>query len=635
MSNFSFYCGPDKAAAQAMRRAAASLWGEIEEVSAGSFCLFIPSVERSVSLGESPDALGAVSGYVRSDEAARSPEEDKGPDRYHNQRFIAEIINDDNWPLGKQWTGSFAACAYSKREDKLVICNDPIGYIPLYYSSSGQGMLGGTSLILLSHCIKSEADPIGVLQRIMPPYFSNYGKRTPLKDVWRPMPGERLKCSGKESNLASSFDNTLYQGLVNPDPDTAARMVWDCLEREIALAAGDADKVSIAIGGGLDSRLTLGGIAGRGKAIKFYTYGSSDKYEPSIAGRCAKATGAECGAFSLENNYFPGRSEFESLVKKTESVQLLQWNSILSTIADKETDISQLLLFGDIMESIDGKKIISLFTREVRMRNFLKESLLGREASFHAADAASFEEWKKALKGDIIKAALREADNLSSNLRERCSNDFLIKEMENDLELTFTRVKENLPSFSECFDELFLWYTRKRFHECTQLLLMGSKFRAISPGTSMRFMRLISTIHPGLRLKDLRTKIIRLPEFKNLGRIPTTQIPWVGAVWPAPLRMFIWFIRVSLDQFLIRRCLKNKNPQGRQRVLKSLDYMKEYRRQDTLSNVQSWFSEKWIKSDLCITKVKNRASLATLPYINDDIVTPANVSIMLDLCKLD
>lgn len=635
MPNFSFYYGPDNTIVRRMRSAATSVWGEIKEISAGSFWLFVPSIDYELSLCESPNELGAVAGYVRCDDVEHISAENKQLDRCHNQRFITEVVKDDNWPLGEQWTGSFAAAVYSKINHEVIICNDIIGYIPVYFSSCGEGIAGGTSLILLSHCIKCEVDAIGILQRIIPPHFSNYGKRTILKQVSRLLPGERLKFSSKDLSFSSVFDNTLYKDIINPDLDTAARMVWDCLKREITLVVGDRDKVNIAIGGGLDSRLTSRGVAHKGKVIKFYTYGSSDKYEPSIAIKCAKAIGAECECFTLENNYFPVYSEFKNLVMKTESVQLLQWNAILNSIINRKTDVNQLLLFGDIMESIDAKKIISLFTREERIKSFLKGLLLGKEISFHTADMSSFKEWKEAVKEDIIKEALGNVDVLSSNLKERCSEEFIVEQMSNDLELTFSRVRENMPYFSEMFDELFLWYTRKRCHECTQLLLMGPKFRTISPGTSLRFMRLISTIHPGLRLKDLRTRIVRLPEFEKLGKIPTTQIPWAGAASPNSLRMFIWFIRTSLDQFLIRRCLRTKNPQGRQRVLRSLDYLKEYRRQSTVSNVQDWFSGKWIKSDKYIMKVKNRADLSTWPYINDDIVTPANVSVMLDLCKID
>lgn len=126
--------------------------------------------------------------------------------------------------------------------------------------------------------------------------------------------------------------------------------------------------------------------------------------------------------------------------------------------------------------------------------------------------------------------------------------------------------------------------------------------------------------------------IALLPEFDVLARIPSAQIPWLNARTPAVLREAVWGARSGMDQVLIRRALKNKNPSMRQRVLPTLDYMKEYQRKDSVPNVRSWFSGHWVKGDRYIDLVKRRANLASWPLSNADIAAAANVSLFLDLC---
>jgi hypothetical protein len=127
--------------------------------------------------------------------------------------------------------------------------------------------------------------------------------------------------------------------------------------------------------------------------------------------------------------------------------------------------------------------------------------------------------------------------------------------------------------------------------------------------------------------------IARLPEFDVLADIPSAQIPWLSARAPAPLREMVWGARSGIDQALTKRALKNKNPYMRQRVLPTLDYIKEYRRDNAVPNVRAWFSGRWLDGDKYVDIVKRRASMSAWPLMNLDIAAPANASILLDLCK--
>jgi hypothetical protein len=186
------------------------------------------------------------------------------------------------------------------------------------------------------------------------------------------------------------------------------------------------------------------------------------------------------------------------------------------------------------------------------------------------------------------------------------------------------------------FEELFFWFHRARYLIAGQALFLSARFRPLCPAVSMRFMRLISRVHPKLRIRRrLMNAIARLPEFDLLASIPSAQIPWLSARTPSLLREVVWGGRSAMDQVLMRRALRSKNPKMRQRVLPTLDYMREYQRDDTAPNVKSWFSGRWLNGDKYVDIVKRRAALTAWPLMNLDVAAPANVSILLDLCMAD
>jgi len=558
---------------------------------------------------------------------------DRPFDTYHNRRFITEIIKDDHWPLGNQWTGSFAAVAHPRGSQEVVLCNDPVGYTPVYFSRRSEGILGGTSLIVLSHSIKCEVDTVGVLQRITTPYC-NYGRRTLLKQISRLLPGEWLKLSNKVSGFKSIFDNSLCDGLINADVETVARTVWDCLQREVILATGSSDRIVVAMSGGWDSRLVLGGIAHRGSAIECYTYGSEGLYESSIAKRCASAVGARHRCFPIENKYFPSRCNLENLVHETETANYMEWYPILDAVAGNKEG-KPVLLLGDLCESIDGRYMENLSSREARKKSFAN-SFLNRPDQIAVATAANFDQWREKKRKQIIEEVSQSIEHLSPALAGRCAENLVAQKVADDLELSFLRVRENMPAFEPMFDELFLWFHRIRFLLGSQIPFLASAFRPLSPAMSVRFLRLISTVHPRLRMRRrLMDAVTRLPEFDVLAGIPSAQIPWLSARSPTLLRELLWGVRSGLDQVMIKAVLKSKNIRRRQRVLRSINYINEYRRENVVPTVQEWFSGKWVKGDSYIQVARDRANLTAWPLIGVDISAPANVSIILDLCQVD
>ena len=623
MAKFCFYHGEDKGIVNRLRQAAIFCWGDIAEETFGSFRLFIAADDYEAFFCSTEQIIGAISGYVDKSNGANH--------KAQHQRLIAEI-SDESRPLNDDWAGSFAAVAYSKATDEITVSNDVLGHFPMYYARFGSEFVGGTSLIVLSRALQSEIDAVGVLQRITVP-FCNYGRRTLVKNVHRLLPGERLKWNKNKTDVSRDFDNSLCGEVIDTNVETAARLVWNCLSEEITTAVGEHEKINVAMSGGWDSRLLLGGMKERGWLVSCLTYGDENHYETKIARRCAVAVGATHESFPIENKYFPARRQIETLIKETESANYFEWFGIIEK--GRSNGAKLPLLLGDLCESIDGRYITEFSTRKARVNSFLRE-LKGEKETFTLADDANFEFWSDGKRDEITAALLKNLTHLSDDLADSITREQIVKEIKADLELSFARVRDHAPPFAALYDELFIWFHRIRFLLGNQITWLGAAFHPVSPGLSMRFLRLMTRIHPKLRIrKRLMNAIIQLPAFDSLARIPSAQIPFIGSRAPAVVRDILWGTRSVLDKLLIKRTMKTKNAEGRQRVLPSLDYMKEYRRESTAEHVENWFSGRYIKSENYLRVLRERAALNAWTLINVDIAAPANVSIILDLCAAE
>ena len=621
MSNFCFYYGDDINVIDRLRQASIFCWGKVEKIVLDSFHLFVAAEDFDDFSYRAKTVIGAISGYAKS-----QTESDPQPDY---AGFFSEI-SDRAWPLSDDWTGSFAAIAYSSRRNEVTLCNDVIGHFPLYYSHVGDGFIGGTSQIALGRSLGREADAVGVLQRITVP-FCNYGRRTLLKEVFRLLPGERLKWRPNGQNVKCEYDNSLCGTATDTDLRSSAKLVWDCLRSEIAVAIGNDQNLSIATSGGWDSRLILGGIPKDKFSVNCVTYGGEDLYETQVARRCAEEIGASHESFPIENKYFPSRSQIEELIKETESANYFEWFGIIEKARSDGPKVP--LLLGDLCESIDGRYMTVFSTRKARTTSLLG-GMMAKHELLEKSDDAAFTNWCDEKIREITSSLLANLKHLSDDLTADLSEAQIIAETADDLKISFSRVSDNAPQFSAMYDELFIWFHRIRFLLGNQINWLSSAFHPVSPGLSMRFLRLITTIHPQQRIrKRLMNAIIHLPEFDQLSRIPSAQIPFVSSRAPSLIKDVLWGLRSGLDQVLIKRSMKNKKVGGRQRVLPSLDYVTEYRRNSTEANVKSWFSGNYIKSGDYLRLFQERANLDAWTLINVDIAAPANVGIILDLCK--
>ncbi|MGH9856536.1 MAG: hypothetical protein ACRD4B_01710, partial [Acidobacteriota bacterium] len=354
---------------------------------------------------------------------------------------------------------------------------------------------------------------------------------------------------------------------------------------------------------GWDSRLLLGAIRNRYHAISCYTYGDCDSYESTIARRCAAIAGAEYKCLSLVGNYIRHRAEIEPFVLASENTGYHFFFPFFENTA--QLPERPLMLLGDQLESIDGRNLGEHATRAGRKRSFFR-GLVGLGDELQNITPGAVATWRQKITQQRLRTTLEGLSVISPALLSENTREQVIGETSDDLDVTFERVLHHNLAYLPTAHELFQWFQYVRYRPSSQLLFLNARWKCVCPPMSLRFVRLMSKIHPSLRLRRrLMRAIAQLPELNDLSSIPSAQIPWVGSKAPDFFKDLIWWFRFETDQILIKRAVQKRNPAMRRRVIRTFDLVAEYRRPNAIDHVASWFSGQWVKRDEIVQIAKN------------------------------
>ena len=565
--------------------------------------------------------LGLVEGYLRDLKVASS-------DLKNEVDIFPKIENE--WPLSGNITGSFAVTLLNKTSGHLLICNDVIGVYPLYYLIEGRNVYISNSLIYIGIATQTPLDEAGVAQRCLGPEFSNIGSRTILKNCKRLLPGELLKFNYQGEIIQRTFDNTLFQINFEKAIEENSYEIWNILKQEVECSLKGYDQALLALSGGLDSRLLLGSISPN-IDLKCITYGAKENYETRIASRLAKIKGSTFQNFSDLNLYFPEKPLLSKYVKNSEAVTYLAWFEVLENLNEPCT---RPILLGDMTEVLNGRNIKSFSSRAYKKSTFVKHHLKKENYPFTKATKKAFDLWKS----EVISNHLRwYKDHKLAQLSVRADKDELRKFTEENLNEIFERIEaHNLP-FVELYDELFSWITHSRIPMGKQILVCNSKFPSFSPTMSLNFLRQASKIHPDQRLGSrLMNKLFNeIPELRKLN-IPTNQAPLVNQNTPDLIKFPIWGLRNKVDQILIKQMVRKKNPSGKYRLFKSLNWAEVYQNPDMIKNLESYFDNNYLGEGMkleILNQAKGRKIMKYWPFANIDLITLSALNLEIEQLK--
>lgn len=484
----------------------------------------------------------------------------------------------EQWPVPDSITGSFACTIIDEIKEEIILCNDSIGIYPLYHLIKDDEFFISNSLIWLGAVSKTEIDQIGLFQRTYCPEFSNIGSRTLLKNAKRLLPGEWIKFNKSGELLAQKFDNELYQNIsITMSPFE----YWKKFKKEMFYCGAEEESLHIALSGGMDSRLIIGGLPKKKKLI-CHTYGKDNYYETLIAKRIAELHDAKFRNYSQPEMNFPTKEILDKYTIETEAIYLNNWLEILEAQENKNREI---MLLGDMTESLQGRNL----PINKNWKNF-KQYYLRREAyPFKENSKEVFNHWK----GNIIKNYTKLISQTHINRLNIEQTEEQIREgILNDLNDLFMRIEQHNLPYLELVSELFSWFTHARIPMGKQILILNSQFKSYCVPMSIQVLRMTSNLHPNLRLNGryIKSLFSSVKELIPAGSIPTSQIPYVPFNAPDVLKVPIWFMRSGFDDYLIKRLMKSGNPGKRYRVLKSFNWVEVYQHPHFEKNLRSYFN---------------------------------------------
>lgn len=582
-------------------------------------------IENADMIHEDEDFLGFVSGYIN----------DLSIDKNNKKAQYTSAFKTINntWPLPENITGSFSTVIIDKNKSSLVFCNDLIGVFPLYYYKDGTSFYIASSLIMIGVLADADFDEVGVTQATYGSEFVNVGSRTILKDVKRLLPGEQIKLNTSDLSMSKTFDNTLFnssaeKGKVN---NKDYHDYWSYFKNEIDYAITQYDKTYLALSGGMDSRLLLGSLP-EDREVECLTYGDESNYEVKLAAKLALMQGHEFKSFSDLELYFPQKDTLKDYVLNTESLNVAGWLEILENI---EAQKKSTILMGDMCEALPARNIKTYSSRKSRIANFFKTIVLNYNYNFTKATPENFEAWKqKTVNNELRRFSKSRIEELNLSI----SYEYLKAEIIKDFEELFSRIESHKLPYLELYDELFNWYTHCRVSMGKQILVCNSKFNAICPPMSIGILRKSSNIHPNNRLnyRFMNKLFKKVDDLKKINSIPTNQSPLVPHSFPSWLIFVVWGLRSRIDQFLIRKLLKNKNPKMRYRLFKSVNWVEVYQNNSLEDRLKSYFSPNHLGSEV-VNSIKSevigRKKLENWPFTNFDIMSLSALNMKIDLIK--
>ena len=198
--------------------------------------------------------------------------------------------------LAEHLRGMFAVAVWDKDERRGVLIRDRLGIKPLYYALAGPHVVFGSELkcVLASGLVSDELDPEAIAAYLTLGYVP--GPMTPLRQVRKLQPGERLVVAGGRARLER------WWSYPAPDPDPTPRsadewaeIVLDKLDESVRMRLMSDVPLGAMLSGGLDSSLIVALMARHMKEpLKTFAVGfAGEDSELPDARRVAEACGAE------------------------------------------------------------------------------------------------------------------------------------------------------------------------------------------------------------------------------------------------------------------------------------------------------------------------------------------------------
>jgi asparagine synthase (glutamine-hydrolysing) len=215
---------------------------------------------------------------------------------------LPHLYEDHGPALAERLRGMFAVAAWDRDARRGVLVRDRLGVKPLYYAIVDGLVVFGSELkcVIASGLVSDELDPEAIAAYLTLGFVP--GPMTPLRDVRKLAPGQRLVVEGGRARLET------WWSYPAPDPDPTPRSVdeWaeivlDKLDESVRLRLMADVPLGAMLSGGLDSSLIVALMTRHmDQPVKTFSVGFPDEgSELPDAERVAAFNGAEHHALEV------------------------------------------------------------------------------------------------------------------------------------------------------------------------------------------------------------------------------------------------------------------------------------------------------------------------------------------------
>ncbi len=273
--------------------------------STGEFCA-LWAAGRHAPVSQWTDGSGAA---VIWGEAITGP----GPERMRATELIPAWTN-RRAGAAPIYDGFYAAVVY-RPDIGIVVGADLLGMFPVYYYTSGEVLLVGSSPELFRHheAFRMEFNPAGLVGMLLTMHI--VGGQTLMRGVRRLAASHLLLWStSRTATESEQFRIPVTAATARPERPLAAEidLLDQVLDDVMARHAPRGGRYGLLLSGGLDSRM-LGGLLRRGgvEDVVAVTIGTPDDIEMQCATRVAAALGFRHRAVDIPYEQYPACADLQ------------------------------------------------------------------------------------------------------------------------------------------------------------------------------------------------------------------------------------------------------------------------------------------------------------------------------------
>ncbi len=254
--------------------------------------------------------------------------------------------------FARELNGAFAAAIWDGPARKLVVVNDRIGLVPVYYARRGDGLIfgGGVRALLADPAVSRRIDPLAIAQFLT--FQHPLDHRTFLADV-RLLPGSSILTFQEGRLNVRRYWDLRYADHHAPRSEADyVQELLHLLRQAVKRQVRDSLPTGVLLSGGLDSRVLLAFLSEAIPGTLYsFTWGVPGCDDARYAREASAIAGAEHHFFELKPDYLLALAE--KSVRLTDGMGSVVNLHALATL-DAQTQYAKAIYKGFMGDAMMG-----------------------------------------------------------------------------------------------------------------------------------------------------------------------------------------------------------------------------------------------------------------------------------------